>query len=146
MRGRRAGFTFVDLVLVLALGAIALRVALPRLLERSAQAEAERVNELVDRVADAARSFRQLEGRWPDESGPGLAPPGLVEMLGPDVELQASNYRLRWVRWPAPDGSREPLVGVALHTRDVELAERVAGMRGGAAIRGGLSWIFPVPP
>jgi prepilin-type N-terminal cleavage/methylation domain-containing protein len=132
---RVAGFTMVELVLVLAVVSIVTRIALPNVQEAVVRARAAAAYGDVDVVRAAAANYHARTSEWPAETTAGVVPPELVDDLPAGFSFDRGEYQLDWDRWSLPDGlagwsGARTLLGVSVVTDDLLLGNAVAALVG----------------
>ena len=132
MRSRksRGGYTLVELLTVMVLISILAALAQPRLHRALLQARAAAVIGDLDMVKAAVITYESDRGRWPEEAGPGIVPPGLEPYLPEGFSFVKPEYELDYDNRV---GSGVFEVGVAVVTRNEELGRAVFALLGGAA-------------
>ena len=134
-RRRRAGFTLVEMVVVVAVVSIIARIALPNVQEAVIRARAVAALGDVEVVRTAAANYHARSNEWPAEAPPGVVPPELVAELPEGFTFDRGEYQLDWERWSLPDGipphsGAKTLIGVSIATPDDLLGNAVAGLIG----------------
>jgi prepilin-type N-terminal cleavage/methylation domain-containing protein len=129
-RRPRGGYTLVELLTVMVLLSILAALAQPRLHRAILQAKAAVVIGDLDVVKVAVMGYEADHGRWPEEAGPGVVPPGLEPYLPAGFSFVKPEYELDYDN-RVGFGVFE--VGVAVVTRGEELGRAVFGLLGGAA-------------
>ena len=134
-RGRYAGFTLTEMVVVAAVMSILARIALPNFQEAVIQARAASalgdVNVVRNCCSQLPRPFQQMARRGP----PWGVPPELLADLPDGFTFERDEYQLDWEQWSLPDGippnsGPMTLIGVSIATTDDLLGNAVAGLIG----------------
>jgi hypothetical protein len=102
------GATVADVSVLLAVLALISALLYPTW---SARAFRERVASAiadVDALGAAARTTRDLQGRWPTAAAPGDAPPELSGLAGPEGPFSRPGYALAWTTWEVVDSVEAP--------------------------------------
>ena len=120
-----------QILIALELVALVVNFSLPLYQTTALRWKAADITRQLSLVRKAAESARQLRGAWPEDLGPGQAPPELAAYLPPGFTFEHADYRLDWDRWTLQDGSAsEPrnteLAGITVMTHDPRLAAMVA--------------------
>lgn len=133
MKGR-AGFTLVEVVVVVAVVSILARIALPNLQEAAIRARAAAALGDVEVVRTAAANYHARTNDWPAEAPEGVVPTELLAELPEGFAFERGVYRLDWERWELPEGlpgsSAHLLLGVSIATDDELLGNAVAALIG----------------
>ncbi len=147
-RGRgapRAGFTLVQLLLVLVSLSIVAALARPWVQRRMLNERAEAVLADVDAVREAVLDYREREDAWPPEARRGMIPDGLESDLPEGFAFAKPEYVLDFQRWA--DDPRAPFpVGLAVAIRDRALGRAVLdGLSGLAWTDGRSRYTLAIP-
>jgi prepilin-type N-terminal cleavage/methylation domain-containing protein len=135
--GRAAGFTLVEVILVLAVVSILTRIALPSFQEAATRARATAALGDVEVVRTAAVNYHARTNEWPAEAPAGQVPPELVNDLPEGFSFDRGAYQLDWDRWSMPGGlpggagaptGPHTLLGVSVATPNALLGNAVAGL------------------
>lgn len=120
----RRGYTVIEVLLVVAILAIAGRVAYPQLRERFLRGEARTIVEAVRVLEAAAREADASAGVDALAGAPlGRVPGGLARFLPSDFAFQTGTYRLGWSRWRFGETLDRLVVGDGLGTITVEIPD-----------------------
>lgn len=130
----RAGFTLVEMLLVVAVVSILARIALPNFQEAAIRARAAAALGDVEVVRTAAANYHARTNAWPAEAAAGVVPSELVQDLPEGFSFERSGYELDWDRWTIPGGlpgtGAHTLLGVSITTDDELLGNAVAALVG----------------
>jgi prepilin-type N-terminal cleavage/methylation domain-containing protein len=130
----RAGFTLVEVAMVLAIVSILARIALPNFQEAILRARATAAVGDVEVVRTAAAAFYARSNQWPDEAPAGVVPEGLAADLPDGFTFDRGDYQLDWERWTLPEvqgsAGSNTLLGVSIATDDELLGNAVAALMG----------------
>jgi len=99
----RRGFTLIDVLTALMLISVFVRIGIPVYRSVVLRAETGRVGSDFEVVKEAVTEYHAEHGEWPEESGPGLVPPGLAPYLD-GLPFIRGRYRLDWQHWQLPSG------------------------------------------
>lgn len=124
-RRRRAGFSYVELLVVLTIMGILVRIALPRLSYIRKQAQSRAVIADVRVVRDAVINYQQDRGAFPGETAAGQVPGGLVSYLPNGFTFLREMYTVDYELWPPAGGTTTPVVAVSIDTSDPDLVTEV---------------------
>jgi prepilin-type N-terminal cleavage/methylation domain-containing protein len=126
----RSGYTLIELLTVMVLISVLAAIAQPRLRQAIVRARAATVIGDLNAVKVAVINYEADRGRWPDEAGPGVIPPGLEPYLPSGFSFVKPEYELDYDNRV---GSGVFDVGLSLATRDEQLGRAVFTLlRGGA--------------
>lgn len=134
-RGRRTGFSLIEVMIVVVILGTLARIAIPQFQRVRLKAEAARVVGDFELVRVAAFEYNADTHVWPADVGPGVTPPELEPHLGSGFDFQRQGYQLDWENWMLPGGLPEHpgtgvLVGVSLVTTDQDLGLEVLNLLG----------------
>ena len=120
---RRAGFTFVELMTVLIVLGLLSGLAILKYIDLTHRARAAQAAGDLEAVRIAAYGAWYETGKWPDEVGPGIIPPGLGQYLPGGFTFQRKEYTLDWENFvPANGGQTAGMqVGVVVSTTEPRL-------------------------
>jgi prepilin-type N-terminal cleavage/methylation domain-containing protein len=120
---RRAGFTFIELMTVLIVMGLLAGLAILKYIDLTHRARAAQVAGDLEAVRIAAYGAWYENGKWPDEVGPGIVPPGLVQYLPAGFSFQRREYTLDWENFvPAAGGETAGMqVGVVVSSAEPRL-------------------------
>jgi prepilin-type N-terminal cleavage/methylation domain-containing protein len=115
MRRREAGFTLLEILIVVAILGILLNIAVPGYIEAVNRSRAMSVVADFNNVRRAVSEYAVDKGEYPSDYWPGSMPPDLGPYLGNSVRWHREDLDVRydwdnWVRW---DGEpKHPATGV----------------------------------
>jgi prepilin-type N-terminal cleavage/methylation domain-containing protein len=120
-RRRRAGFSYVEVLVVLTIMGILVRIALPRLSYIRKQAQSRAAIADVRVVRDAVLNFNQDRGAFPSEAPAGQIPAALTGYLPHGFTFLRDLYTVDYEMWPPGGGSTTPVVAVAIDSTDPDM-------------------------
>lgn len=130
MTRRRAGYSFVELLLVMIFLGLLARLAVPRYgdMKRRAVATAIVADVYVIRVA-AFMHYTEKQA-WPPDYGSGVVPPELVQYLPDSFTFVHPDYTYDYEIWTLTGGTpddpqQEEVMGVAVTVNNPKLAQAV---------------------
>ena len=122
-RHGRAGFTLVELVLVVVIVSILAGLAIPNYKVVVVKARAADVLGRIRVVELGVHSYLGENNAWPDETGTGVVPPGLNGFLPTDFSFVSEDFQLDWENGGG-------LIGVAVVTDNTLLGEALLNVAG----------------
>ncbi|HEX6852812.1 MAG TPA: prepilin-type N-terminal cleavage/methylation domain-containing protein [Candidatus Polarisedimenticolaceae bacterium] len=130
MRRAQAGFTLVELLVVLAVLSIVSAIAAVNLQDAYYRGRAVKIIEDVNAIKVAAFQYYTDHGRFPRDVDGGRPPEGLETYLGGRVRWVMSDYSYDWDLWIRPDGdpahpATGVLIGVSFLTENPKLRASV---------------------
>jgi prepilin-type N-terminal cleavage/methylation domain-containing protein len=138
MRDRR-GFSFVELLAVMAIIGLLARIALPRFGEVRTRALAARVVGDFEAVRVAAYDYHAATGQWPREYGAGVVPTELKGSLPSGFTFRRGDWTLDWENWSVATRRADRtgvVLGISVTTTDPMLRQEVIRMLGqGGGVR-----------
>jgi prepilin-type N-terminal cleavage/methylation domain-containing protein len=128
--GRRRGFSFIELLVVLIFLGLLARLGIPRYSDMKRRATAAAILGDVHAIRVAAFTYYTEKQTWPPESGPGAVPSGLVDYLPANFSFTRVDREYDYEVWSLSTGTpgnptQEYMIGVAVDLTDPELATRV---------------------
>jgi len=120
---RRAGFTFVELLTVMIVLGLLAGLAILKYIDLTHRARAAQAAGDLEAVRIAAYGAWYETGKWPDEVGPGIIPPGLAQYLPAGFTFQRNEYTLDWENFVPADGGQTAgmQVGVVVSSTEPRL-------------------------
>jgi prepilin-type N-terminal cleavage/methylation domain-containing protein len=120
---RRAGFTFVELMVVLIVLGLLAGLAILKYIDLTHRARAAQAAGDLEAVRIAAYGAWYETGKWPAEVGAGVIPPGLAPYLPQGFTFQRNEYTLDWENFSPPNGGQTAgmQVGVVVTSSNVRL-------------------------
>ena len=126
-RSRQAGYTLIELLIVVAIIGIIANLAIPGLYQSLYRAKASKIIEDYNAVRTMVHQHYADHSFFPPELGPGTEPPELTPYLGGRIAWVHEDYSYDWELWVDDAGNpTEPstgvLVGFSIVTNDPDLA------------------------
>ena len=130
MRRRRAGYSFIELLLVLIFIGLLARLALPRYGDMKRRAVATAIVADVYAIRLAAFTHYTEKQSWPPEYAAGVIPTELVSYLPENFTFAKPDYTFDYEVWTLSGGTPEnpqqqEMLGVAVTVNDPKLAQAV---------------------
>jgi prepilin-type N-terminal cleavage/methylation domain-containing protein len=122
-RTRRAGFTLVELLLVMVIISILAGLAIPNYRIMVTKARAADLLGRVDVVEHAAQGYLGDNSTWPADAGPGSIPSGVTTYLPENFAFTGEDYQLDWENGGG-------LVGVGIVTDNTALGDALVDLAG----------------
>ena len=104
MTGRRGGFTFIEILVVMIVLSILSSLAILKYIDLKHRALSASATGDLQAVRLAAYSAWYEQGIWPGEVGPGVVPGGLVPYLPGGFKFSKPEYTLDWDNFVPPGG------------------------------------------
>lgn len=127
-RGRK-GFTLIELLTVMVVLSILAAIAVPRLRGAIVKAQAADVVGDLNAVKVAILTYHSDHSDWPENSGRGQVPSGLVDYLPTGFSFVQEEFTLDYDNWTGTAGAAFN-VGVTFVTRERELGLAVMDLLG----------------
>ena len=124
---RNAGYTFVEILIVMIIVGLLVKIAFPRYHEMKRQAIAGKAAADYNALKLAAFAYHTEFQTWPAEVAAGTVPPELVNDLPDGFSFDRVEYTLDWQNWQLPSGlpqnpSQNVLMALTISTPDPLLA------------------------
>ena len=120
---RRAGFTLVEMLLVVVIVSVLAGLAIPNYQVVVTKAKAANILGQIDVVNHAVQSYLGDNNSWPAESTDGVVPPGIVNYLPANFAFSGEDYQLDWENGGG-------LIGVAVVTNNESLGNALVALAG----------------
>jgi prepilin-type N-terminal cleavage/methylation domain-containing protein len=129
---RRRGFSFVELLLAMAIIGLLAGIAIPRYGEMKRRAVASAILGDVHAIRIAAFSYYTEHGSFPPDAGIGQLPVQLVDNLPLGFTFDRPDYDYDWHVWSQTNGAggTETLVGISVLVTDSRLAAQLVRTAG----------------
>ena len=126
MRLRRA-FSFVELLVTMALIGLLARIAVPRYGDMKRRATAAAIMGDVHAIRIAAFSYYTEKGAFPPDAATGQLPPQLVDNLPDGFTFDRPDFDYDWHVWSVTNsaGNIETLVGITVYVSDPRLSAQL---------------------
>ena len=123
MNARRAGFTLVELILVVVIVSVLAAIAIPNYQVVVTRARAADLLGRIDVVEVGVQSFLGDNNAWPPDAATGVVPPGLVDYLPANFSFVGEDFQLEWENGGG-------LIGVAIVTENDLLGNALLDVAG----------------
>lgn len=123
VRHARAGFTLVELMLVVVIVSILAGLAIPNYQVVVTKAKAANILGEIDVVNHAVQSYLGDNNSWPPESGAGTVPSSIVQYLPENFTFTGEDFQLDWENGGG-------LIGVAVVTDNEPLGSALVDLVG----------------
>jgi prepilin-type N-terminal cleavage/methylation domain-containing protein len=104
VRGRRSGFTIIELLTVMIVMGLLAGMAVLRYIDLRHRARAAEAAADLEAVRLAAYGAWYENGTWPAEAGPGVVPAALAPYLPANFRFEKPEYTLDWENFVPPGG------------------------------------------
>ena len=146
-RRPRAGWTMIELLMVLLIMGILVNIAVPALRLIRRRAEAARVIGDIRAIQIAAQSHHADRGTFPPTENFGVVPITMIPMLPQGFEFRYGEVLYRWHRYALPEGlpafpGQTLLLAVEVQTPSPELAATIRTLYKGRLTFGSATNIF----
>ena len=121
--GHRAGFTLVELLLVVVIVSILAGLAIPNYRNVVNKARAADLLGRIDVVEHAVQSYLGDNNGWPSESAAGVVPTGVVTYLPENFSFTGEDFQLDWENGGG-------LIGVGIVTDNQPLGNALVDLAG----------------
>lgn len=130
MRLRRSGYSFIELMVVMAFIGLLTRLAIPRYSDMKRRALAASIIGDVHAVRVALFTRYAEIQAFPPDAGPGTIPADLVDYLPKGFQFTHPDYQYDYEVWQLAGGTpgdpqQETMIGVAVTVNDVRLANQL---------------------
>lgn len=127
LRRPQAGYTFLEVLMVMIIVGLLVKIAYPRYHEMKRQAVAGKAAADYNALKLASYAYHTEFQTWPAESPAGTVPPELVPDLPEGYDFNRGEYTLDWQNWQLPNGlpqfpAQNMLMAVTISTTDSALA------------------------
>jgi prepilin-type N-terminal cleavage/methylation domain-containing protein len=136
---RRAGYTFVEVLVVVIIVGLLVKIAFPRYHEMKRQAIAGKAAADYNALKLAAYAYHTEFQTWPAEAAAGVVPAELVNDLPEGFDFNRGEYVLDWQNWQLPSGlpqfpAQNMLMAVTISTTDSLLASTILNKLGSRVV------------
>jgi prepilin-type N-terminal cleavage/methylation domain-containing protein len=136
VRGRRAGFTLVELMVAVTICAVLAAIAVPKFREMRRRATAAQIMGDFDVMRHATLSFYVDSNYFPAEPDGPAVPPGLVKYLPNGFTMEKPDWTIEYENWAMKaqtDATKSSqIVGVTFTTPDTNLGRTAMKLIGNA--------------
>ena len=130
MRDRR-GYTLIELLIVVSILGILASIAVPRVQQAKAKAQATQIVGAMRAVRIAATIYYDSAGTWPASAALGTVPPTLLGYLPRATIFSGNGWKLRWQRVTIAGGGTQGRLQA--RTSDPKLCDPLTNLIGGAS-------------
>jgi prepilin-type N-terminal cleavage/methylation domain-containing protein len=135
MTARRAGYTFIELLMVVAIIGLLASIAIPKYRTVKRRAQATQIVGDVDVLRVASMSFYADSSYFPDDAAPGQVPTGLAAYLPQGFRMTRADWLLDYDSWSAKSTSLSApsLIAISFETSDNALGQAALSLMDNAA-------------
>ena len=134
LRGRRGGFTFVELLISMIIVGCLSAIAVPKYIDLKRRANTTKVIGDFQAVRVAVMSFYADSSYFPMEAGPGVTPNNLQKYLPINFSFSRQEWTLDYENWELGQGpgftNSSALIGVTIICNDPALGETTSRLLG----------------
>ena len=129
--GTRAGFSFVELLVVIAVLSLLAGLSVPKYHELRKRATAARAISAMMVVRQAAYAHNEATGHWPDGDATGAVPAELVRYLPSGFRFSQPDFQLTWRYSGFLSGTQLSVQLAQVNVQDPVLCQQVSNLLGG---------------
>lgn len=134
MTRNRRGFSFLELITVVAVLGILVGISIPQYQQVRRRADAAKVVGAVHVVRHAAYSYNESTQQWPPAAAFGSTPPGLASYLPSGFSLTQPTFSLAWMSLDVvQDGLTQTTHTIGISVPDGLTCQEVESMLGGSS-------------
>ena len=138
-RGRRGGFSLVELLMAVSIVGILVGLAIPNMRNMTFRARATSVAADLEVLRVSTLQYNADRSAWPSEAGPGVVPPDLVDFLPEGFSFDREGYQLDYENLAFPTGlpgdpTTTQLIGAAVTAPDDRLSNAIVELLGGTIV------------
>ena len=135
MTRARRGFSYVELLTVLAVIGVLVRIAIPTFTDMQRRAIAAEIITDVHTIRLASYTYYTEKSSWPPDYASGVVPTELVHYLPQNFAFTRPNFEYDYELWPLSAGTpsnpqQETILGLSVTTSDPLLAQEVLKIAG----------------
>ncbi len=134
MRRLRRGFTIIEMLVVFLLVGILSSIAILRYIDFKRSALAAKVASEMNAIKIAAYTYWSESAEWPAETGSGVGPPELANILSQGFPWTQPEYELDWQNFTLPGGGGGGgggyLLGITVTADDPQLITKLRQLLG----------------
>jgi len=110
-RGRRAGFSLAELMVVIVIIGLLATMVVPRLFDRFSDAQLEKAKVDISQIGDAALQFATMNsGRYPDTLEQLVTPDGMGRTYLQRTTVPKDPWQNEYIYYPPRGGESDPTV------------------------------------